>query len=620
MQTKKIISIALTAALVSSIAAVATLSASAVDVLPDEFTKADLEGHTMGVMGSFDGWGSDVAAMTDDDGDGIYLGVIEDVAAGSYEFKVRLDGAWDYSWGAYEEENDRIFNSQINCQITTETTSDIVVALDANGEDGNMWPVTFYAVGGEASKYTIVGSMTGWAGDEETAAASDIPMYETEAGKYVGIIKGVTGEQEFKVRDRSANPANIWQDSWGAYEVDNDRTYDSQTNMKATLDSNSNIIVTLDTTTVDSAATANPDSEVNVDGFDFEKDGFNYWPVSYTTVAAKTASDEESSTEESTTDESSTDESTTDESSTDESSTDEPDQPSIEENYETQISDYIFFDNSETQWENVYAYWWNTDFTKTVDLEDHLWGSVVIDPETGEEIQDFDGKKVPGAGGGFPGELMTQIPDTDIWQVRVPFGATKIIFSNGMKDDEISKDVITDEQVQALADGDTSVAALLAAGVGIQTVDLEFDSTANAGQVYKIDTTTAPTSARGNWKNRKWSYGAGAWEAYEGEYSSELLNAAPARSEDPSEEPEESSEEPGEPSGTDVPGNGTSTPGGTNTPNDTNPSGGNNNGGSSTGDGAVVATGDTAVPAVFAVIAIAALGVAIVAFKKKERA
>ena len=68
MQTKKIISIALTAALVSSVAAVATLSASAVDVLPDGFSKADLDGHTMGIIG-INGWEVDAAAMTDADGD-----------------------------------------------------------------------------------------------------------------------------------------------------------------------------------------------------------------------------------------------------------------------------------------------------------------------------------------------------------------------------------------------------------------------------------------------------------------------------------------------------------------------------------------------------------------------
>ena len=584
MQTKKIISIALTAALVSSIAAVATVSASALEQVPEGFNKDSLADHTMGIIGSFNEWTEDVAAMTDADGDGIYLGVVEDVAAGSYDFKIRLDSAWDYSWGVYEEAEDRTFNSQTNCSLTLDSTSDVVVVLDTNGEDANVWSVAYFALpdeGGDQSGAFVAADHTYGAIGDFNTWGGDVAMTELASGVYCANIGDIAATQGFKVRADGA-----WDYSWGVYEAADDRTQNSQTNCSLTEDGKNVHLI------------------LNTNGADFQ-----IWQVAYfytapdgslkfVDVGPNAAAPDEPSTDEST-----------------EPSTDEPVEPSIEENYETQISDYIFFDNSETQWETVHAHWWNDDYTKIVDLEGNLWPAEPLD-ENGN--QDF--------GNAWPGTEMTQIPGTDIWQARVPFGATKIVFNNGMKDDEISKDVIPDEQVQAIADGDTSVATLLAAGVGIQTSDLEFDSTANAGQIYKIDTTTAPTSARGNWKNRKWSYGAGAWEAYEGEYSSEILNEAPIINEDPSVEPGTSdessdentpddSDEPNIPEDSDVSDNGTSTPGGnTNTP------GGNNNGGSSTGDGAVVATGDTAVPAVFAVIAIAALGVAIVAFKKKERA
>ncbi len=64
MQTKKILGIALCAAMVGSIVTVAATSASAAPA----FVPAE---HTFGVIGGFNDWGGDVA-MTDDDGDGIY--------------------------------------------------------------------------------------------------------------------------------------------------------------------------------------------------------------------------------------------------------------------------------------------------------------------------------------------------------------------------------------------------------------------------------------------------------------------------------------------------------------------------------------------------------------------
>ncbi len=608
MQTKKIISIALTAALVSSVAAVATLTASAVDPLPADFTKANLEGHTMGICGTVNEWGSagvDIP-MTDPDGDGIYVGMTA-LPNGDSQYKIRLDNdsGWSYNWGAYEEDNDRTFDSQTNCTATVAGESaDLILALDTTSNaDANVWDViNKTSENATLSAYSIVGSPTGW------AAGADIPMYELKEGKYVGIIKGATDSViddvgtmgvSFKVRDTQGGTIE-WNDtnSWGVYEADHDRTQNSQTNCIVQLGEGvtANIVVEFDTTGEDPAI----------------------WPLSYTVVNANTqeiieskytgstasdeSSTEEPSTDEPSTDEPSTDEPSVDEPSADEPSADEPSEPSLGDNYETQISDYIFYDNSETQWTTVHAHWWNSDYTKIVDLEGNLWPSAPLDADGN---QDF--------GNAWPGTEMTQIPGTDIWQARVPFGATKIVFNNGMTDDEAA--AIDDAAVQAIADGDKSIAALSAAGVAMQTGDLEFDSTANAGQVYKIDLATEPTSARGQWKNKKWTFGAGAWDAYTGLYTSELLNEVTV-SGDPSV-----GDEPTEPSGTN-PG-GSSTPGGST---GTTPGGstgttpGGSTGTTPGGTGTAPQTGDATVPAVFAVIAVAALGVVLVAAKKKERA
>ncbi len=91
----------------------------------------------------------------------------------------------------------------------------------------------------EKTKYGIVGSMTDW--------NSDFPMYETEKGVYVGKTKELAaGEYQFKVRADGA-----WDENYGEYEPEYDRTFDSQTNIRAHLDDKGYIYVKLDTTTDD---------------------------------------------------------------------------------------------------------------------------------------------------------------------------------------------------------------------------------------------------------------------------------------------------------------------------------------------------------------------------------
>ena len=121
-------------------------------------------------------------------------------------------------------------------------------------------------------KYGIVGSMTGW-GEKSDYPMIDMyesmkAMFETfgsafgldgeeislddieELDKLKGLYMGTTdmlepGDYEFKVR---AYNDSTWSESYGAYEEEEDRTNNSQTNIKVTLTEPSVIEVLFDTT------------------------------------------------------------------------------------------------------------------------------------------------------------------------------------------------------------------------------------------------------------------------------------------------------------------------------------------------------------------------------------
>ncbi|HCA54237.1 MAG TPA: hypothetical protein DEO95_01950, partial [Ruminococcaceae bacterium] len=306
MQMKKMFGIALAAALVGSMAVVA---------MPVSAIEYDGEEHTLGIVGSFNSWAEDIAAMTDVDGDGIYEGayVYTGEETQEFDFKVRADGQWTTSWGVYEfsdseeDPKDRTQNSQTNCKVTLSTNQKLIVRLDTtkvddaaaatpgsyvNNEafdfevDGlEYWPVSFEVVDVTAEQdipfetLGFIGEFNEWA--EDIAAMTD----EDGDGIYVGEYT-YTGEEtkdfEFKVRADGQ-----WSTSWGVYEFSDDaadpkdRTQNSQTNCKVTLNPNQKLIVKLDTTKVADEAVATPKSYVNKAIFDFNADGVEYWPVSF---------------------------------------------------------------------------------------------------------------------------------------------------------------------------------------------------------------------------------------------------------------------------------------------------------------------------------------------------
>ena len=119
MNKAKVISAVLAAAMLTSVVAI---SASAYD-------KA---GKSFGVCGEFNGWADDVV-MTESNG--VYTAEVkidsvqqewlekellsDGTPTGKYglQFKVRGVGSWDDSWGQYEQDSARTYNSQTNCLV-----------------------------------------------------------------------------------------------------------------------------------------------------------------------------------------------------------------------------------------------------------------------------------------------------------------------------------------------------------------------------------------------------------------------------------------------------------------------------------------------------------------------
>lgn len=134
------------------------------------------------------------------------------------------------------------------------------------------------------------------------------------------------------------------------------------------------------------------------------------------------------------------------------------------------VMNYFYFDNSETKWDKVYAWW---------------WGDKPVNKITGEEWY--------GVKGPWPGVEMEKIGDTDIYRVVVPIGDLGLVLSSGVTDEEIENGTI-----------------------GYQTKDLKFNSNINAGQIYKIDMSEEPVPGRGIEKT-KFKYNVGEWSNYTGE-------------------------------------------------------------------------------------------------------
>ncbi len=177
MRKSKVLGIAIAAAMVTSIAATAALSASAT------VSKDGIDGETVGITGSFCNWGNDGDAdvpMTNNGGvwegtiviDSVTEGMLgdamtddgtgakvprDDISGKAITFKVRTNGDWTNSWGDYESAYDRTWNSQTDCAVEANVGDSltITVKLDTttvvsgteipagDADSWQVWPVTY---------------------------------------------------------------------------------------------------------------------------------------------------------------------------------------------------------------------------------------------------------------------------------------------------------------------------------------------------------------------------------------------------------------------------------------------------------------------------------------------
>lgn len=137
-----------------------------------------------------------------------------------------------------------------------------------------------------------------------------------------------------------------------------------------------------------------------------------------------------------------------------------PDDPglSVKENF-------IYFDNSQTKWDKVFAYWW--DAIPTNKISGGFYGNE------------------------WPGIELERVEGTDIYRAVMPMGPTKIVFSSGVKDEDVRKGVIA-----------------------YQTENMDYDDHKNAGQIFRIDTSVEPKAGKSNEKT-KFKYASGSWEDFE---------------------------------------------------------------------------------------------------------
>ena len=126
---------------------------------------------------------------------------------------------------------------------------------------------------------------------------------------------------------------------------------------------------------------------------------------------------------------------------------------------------YVYYDNSETKWDKVYAYWWGGMSFNSVTKDAYYYAE-------------------------WPGFEMERIEGSDIYRVVAPFGVTGIIFDSGVTD-------------RAVAEGKTAY----------QTTDLKYSADL-MGKVYKIDLSVEPSTDPGNMKT-KHRYSAGNWSDYQ---------------------------------------------------------------------------------------------------------
>lgn len=292
------------------------------------------------------------------------------------------------------------------------TAASVVVAsaASASAYEANEFEEKFDELNG--ATYGITGDLTGWG----NTGTPDIALTDEDGdGIYTATVSVPADGSSYKVRANSD-----WAFSWGETNSSG-LTANSQDDCSFTKDQyGKDVTVYFDTRT--------------------GKDGVTTWYVGTEEPTVPTPTPSESSQE-----------------SSEESST--PDVPAgkyaeaykkaAEQLGEENLSKYYFFDNSESKWAKVGAYWWS-----------------------------------PAENAAWPGQETIQIEGTDVWAVQYDAATTKIIFNNLVSDDEYTVE-----------------------NPKIQTSDVKVDATANAGNIYIPDVSSADakedgaavTYKEGNW-------------------------------------------------------------------------------------------------------------------------
>lgn len=156
---------------------------------------------------------------------------------------------------------------------------------------------------------------------------------------------------------------------------------------------------------------------------------------------------------------------------------------------EENLPKYYFFDNSESKWTKVGAYWWTPE-------ENATW----------------------------PGQEAIQIEGTDVWAVEYNAETTKIIFNNLVPDKDAEGNVAySPENPKA------------------QTTDVKVDATANAGNIYIPNIESAEAKEDG----AAITYKEGNWVVFD---ASGEASVVPEPSEEPSKPAPAESKQPATPS------------------------------------------------------------------------
>lgn len=140
--SKKVFMIALLAGMLTSYTVISVGAISdSVDGNTTLMVKQNVYQGKLSIIGTVNGnWDTDTP-MTDDDGDGIYTATLN-IMAGSYEYKVREDCAWDEAWGATNDEG--ISNAQggANATINLDADATVLFSIDTNNSK-EYWSISY---------------------------------------------------------------------------------------------------------------------------------------------------------------------------------------------------------------------------------------------------------------------------------------------------------------------------------------------------------------------------------------------------------------------------------------------------------------------------------------------